>query len=271
MRILIPSSNRWSKQTTYENLPPSVQEQVSIIVPQDQWQIYNDCRLPAFATTPDIKGIGPTRQWICDSYGGHILMLDDDLVFAMRRRDVPTKFYDAMPYEVELIVNSVQRLLDEGWAHGAVAAREGANRVTSDYQYNVRCLRALFYNADILEKHKIKFTDMEVMEDFHVALSLLELGYPSITINWAVQNQNGSNLPGGCSDYRTMEVQSKAAFALMDRHPRFVTVVEKETKTAWGGQPRKDVRVAWKEAYRSGLLQYNLSHDYPVPSPPERL
>ena len=34
-------------------------------------------------------------------------------------------------------------------------------------------------------------------------------------------------------------------------HPDFVKVVEKYTKTSWGGGIRTDVRIAWKKAYES--------------------
>ena len=146
------------------------------------------------------------------------------------------------------MIAEIDELLDV-YAHGAVAPREGGNRVTDDILYNVRCLRALFYRTDVLKVYDIRFTDMEVMEDFHVALSLLRQGFKSVTINHMVQNQNGSNLPGGCSDYRSMEMQERAAHTLKERHPDFVTVVQKETKTAWGGGMRTDVRVAWKKAY----------------------
>lgn len=251
MKIFIPSSNRWDKSTTYDNLPRGLQREVSLVVPENQWRIYTESGLPAVATPRNVVGIGPTRQWICDAYGGKLLMLDDDLVFATRRSDDPTKFRDSTEEEVMDLLGEIEDTLNNGIVHGAVAPREGGNRVTDDVLYNVRCLRALFYNADILKQHDIKFTDMEVMEDFHVALSLLRLGYPSLTINRMVQNQNGSNLPGGCSDYRTMEMQERSAYALKERHPDFVTVVQKTTKTAWGGTTRTDVRIAWKKAYAS--------------------
>ena len=256
MRIFIPSSNRPLKQTTYDNLPLAIQREVAVIVPHDQFRIYSDAGLPAFPTPPNIRGIGPTRQWICDAYGGHVLMLDDDLVFATRRLDDRTKFRDSTPEEIIDLIAEIEDTMNNGYAHGAVAPREGGNRNTDSVLFNTRCLRALFYNADILKKHNIRFTDMEVMEDFHVALSLLRLGHPSITLNHMVQNQNGSNLPGGCSVYRTLDVQARSAARLAELHPDFVKVVTKTTKTAWGGETRTDVRVSWKAAYMAGAARH---------------
>jgi hypothetical protein len=50
-----------------------------------------------------------------------------------------------------------------------------------------------------------------------------------------------------------MESQSKAAHALKERFPEFVNMVQKQTKTAWGGQARTDVIIQWKAAYAEGL------------------
>lgn len=255
MKIFIPSSNRGSKQTTFDNLPDVLQKKTSIVIPAGQHTQY--AGYPIVSTPFEIKGIGPTRQWICDTFGGNILMLDDDLVFFTRRTDKPTLFSDANAVEMVNLFFTIKHYMDAiPVAHGGVAPREGANRFTESVLWNVRCLRALFYNADILAKEKIKFTDMEVMEDFHVALSLLERGYPSLTLNHMVQNQNGSNLPGGCSEYRTLDVQARAAARLKELHPEHVDVVVKKTKVAWGGQERTDVKVWWKNAYNSsGNLQ----------------
>jgi hypothetical protein len=37
-------------------------------------------------------------------------------------------------------------------------------------------------------------------------------------------------------------------------HPNIVSVVEKTTKTAWGGGTRMDVIIQWKKALGKGLV-----------------
>jgi len=49
-----------------------------------------------------------------------------------------------------------------------------------------------------------------------------------------------------------MEAQDRAARALKERFPDFVTLVKKKTKTAWEGQERTDVIIQWKKAYEWG-------------------
>ena len=65
-------------------------------------------------------------------------------------------------------------------------------------------------------------------------------------------NQSGSNKDGGCSTYRTYEIQAAAAEKMARLWPDFVKVVEKKVK-GWGPMSiRKDIRVQWKKAYVSG-------------------
>ena len=111
-------------------------------------------------------------------------------------------------------------------------------------------MRILGYNLRVLREEGIQY-NTPFMEDFDVTLQLLRLGYPNLIHNWMVQNQGGSNSAGGCSEHRTLEKHGKAAERLAALHPGFVKVVEKQTKTAWGGLPRKDVVVQWRKAYAS--------------------
>jgi hypothetical protein len=90
---------------------------------------------------------------------------------------------------------------------------------------------------------------MEVMEDFHVALSLLEAGYSNRIMNHYAHNQKGSGTAGGCSHFRTPELHAKNEHLLAALHPDVVKVVQKETKGAWGGGTRTDVNIQWKKAY----------------------
>jgi hypothetical protein len=211
------------------------------------------CRV--FCSPEGTAGIGPTRQWIldyCTEQGeDKVLMLDDDLVFARRRKDNAALFQTATDADIINAFQEVELLLDT-YHHVAIGVREGGNRRLEDHTYNGRTLRALAYRVDKLRELDIRFDRAEFMEDFTVALDLLTRGHKNISINWLVQNQNGSNLAGGCSTYRTMERQAESALALKKRFPDFVNVVTKKTKTAWGGQERIDVIIQWKKAYDSG-------------------
>ena len=256
MNIIIPSSGRSHKQTTLNALPTSLTSRVHVVVPEWEYTQYaSTMRCPVQVCPCPVKGIGATRQWIIENYGPKVAMLDDDLVFATRRKDEPSKFADATDTEIETLFEDIESSLDV-YAHAGVSTREGGNRVHADYLWTGRMLRILAYRTDILLRENVTFTRLPVMEDFDVTLSLLRRGYDNLIHNYMVHNQNGSDLSGGCSQYRTRDVQAEAAYALKRHHPQFVSVVEKETKQAWGGGVRTDVRIQWKQALQSaGTVQ----------------
>ena len=196
-----------------------------------------------------ITTIAPTRQYVHDFLAGEkYVMMDDDLHFFKRRTDDPTKFTDITPDELSSMFGEIMRALDKN-PHVGIAGREGGNRITYPAIPNTRIMRLLAYRRSEV---MARFDDMEVMEDFHVALSMLRAGKPNLVLNNYCHNQaSGSNAPGGCSHFRTAELHARNARFLAKLHRPFVSVVEKETKTAWGGGVRTDVRIQWKAAYES--------------------
>lgn len=256
LRIYIPSKGRADqKNHTWENLPLDVREWSHVVVGPEDYAAYAE-RFPEnniMLLPKKVKGIGKVRQFLIDEvYDGNMLMLDDDLSFFTRREDDPTKLRKSDVKDIRAMLRAVNKALDQ-YAHVAIAVREGANRCTDEFLYNTRCLRALGYHLPTMKAERIKFDRLPVMEDFDAALQLLRKGYPSCTVNKWCQDQGTSNAPGGCSTYRTKEVQAKGAHGLKKLHPEFVRVVEKETKGAWGGGVRTDVQVSWKKAYEEGF------------------
>lgn len=251
MEIYIPTRGRVF-QETWSWLPKEIQAKTRFVVPWGDDYIRGVGRV--LRTPPEVNGIGPTRQWIIDlmklSTSNKVVMLDDDLTFATRRIDDQTKFIPSTAENIIDLFYRIDRYLDK-FAHVGVATREGGNRDTNDTILNTRLLRVLSYRTDVLHEQKIRFDRLEFMEDFDVTLQLLRNGFPNLKINWIVHNQRSSNAPGGCSTYRTLAGQSKAAAGLAELHPDFVSVVTKKTKTAWNGQERQDVIIQWKRAFDS--------------------
>lgn len=267
MLIAIPSMGRADKQRTLMAVAP--QARVVLVVPYAEAEAYKMAHFaseyPFTLRAPDVNGIGSTRQWIIDYADSvcetKVLMLDDDLEFFARRTDDRTKLRKATPAQIRAMLSLASKLLDK-YAHIGVATREGANRNTAPVLHNTRLLRALGYRADVLTRERVRFDRIPVMEDFDVALQLLRRGYSSAQINSYVQDQPGSNTAGGCSTYRTAEVQEQGARGLAEAHLQFVTVVQKEPLKSggWDGKPRTDVRIAWKKAYLAGLRTNGEQH-----------
>lgn len=253
MLIAIPSLGRADqKNHTFERLPAAVRNSAKLVVGKADRKAYADRFGSENILVTPAKGIGKVRQWIVERAPADLVcMLDDDLAFFERRKDDATKLLLASPASVAAMFKQIAKELKQ-LAHIGVAAREGANRCTDQIMFNTRMLRVLAYDTKVLHKEKVSYARLPVMEDFDVTLQLLRKGYANGVLNTWAQDQGTSNAPGGCSTYRTMEVQAEGAHGLKKLHAEYVTVVQKETKGAWGGGVRTDVRIAWKRAYEEG-------------------
>lgn len=264
MRIYIPSRGRadLKKQSTFMALPKVLQKETLLVVPADEFEAYAALGLPTISPPNKATGIGPTRQWIVKTHHEHrsdprLCMLDDDLAFGRRRPDSPAHFREMTTSDFSELFYAIGKQLLR-YAHVTVCPREGGNRLagTTALEENMRPLRVLAYNADVLVGEDIRFDDVALMEDFHVALSLMRKGYANALLTAWCQGQRQSNEAGGCSTYRTLKTQAVAARELTKLHAPHVRLVTKTTKHAWGGGERLDVVVAWKKAYAEGVARY---------------
>lgn len=252
MRVYIPTLGRVGRQETAKALKDTGLD-VVLVCPLSESQRHINNGHQVLCHLDTLRGISAKRQWIVDNTDDPVIcMMDDDLTFAARRADNHTLFRPADPEQIHAAVEEMTYYA-EVCGHSAISPREGANRNVEATIRNTRMMRAMAWGRKQLKESGADFSVVELMEDFHVTLHLLTRGYPSISINWLVQNQRGSNTEGGCSTFRTLSMHNSAARALADRYPRFVKTVEKTTKTAWGGATRTDVIVKWKAAYEHGV------------------
>jgi hypothetical protein len=249
MDIYILSSGRPFKQPTYDSLPKALQERTKVVVPFYERDAYKN--YPVLTHENIVVDLAATRQWLVEHTDGPMVMLDDDLTFATRRLDEPAKFVNATPDDVGVLFRDIEYQL-ERYAHVSVSGREGANRRFEDYINTGRCMRILAFDTRVLNKHGMRFDRMKFMIDFDMTLQLLREGYDNVILNYMVHNQYGSNAEGGCSQYRTPELQTQDALLLKQFHPDYVKLTQKRTKVAWGewGE-RTDVIIQWKKAYGS--------------------
>lgn len=268
MRIFIPTLNRGpERQFTIRELGSKLVRKynVTVVCPKRELNDFGAVGGDYDVWDSPAKGIAATRQWILDnSPDPHVLMLDDDLSSWSWREEINTRGGDSyVQYRKATDAQRAQGLAEvakllKRHGHGSIGHRLFANN-RAGLDFNTRQLRALAYDRDLLKREGIKFR-VPVMEDFDVQLQLLKRGYECFQYNWLVQEQRGSNEDGGCSTYRTDEVQRKAAEQLAKLHPECVSVVTKEQKgngTMWG--TRTDVKVSWRKAIRIGM-EYKHAH-----------
>lgn len=248
MRIFIPTCGRKDAQATARSL---FYDQIC----QD-WDIKfvvnererSEWMAGSVMVVPDNFRIPEIRNAILHSPGDpHQLVIDDDLTFFKRYDGVRLRKCELI--DIIDMLARVESLLNEGYAHGGISAREGNNNEPNDVAYNTRVIRCNFANSEICSKQPFDYRHVRGMEDFHFTLSMLELGFENAVLFEFAQNQPQSHAPGGCSEYRTQQSQKDDAYRLQELHPDFVTVVEKESQS-WGQSfgPRYDCRMKWKAA-----------------------
>jgi glycosyltransferase involved in cell wall biosynthesis len=255
MKVYIPTRGRPTNQVTLEHFPKTLveQETVVLVIDEDEQELYGKYDQVKKMVVPNsIKGISGKRKFIVENTTDpRIVMLDDDLRFYVRKSPTDWHLRYLEPSEYHGLLGLLDEWFDQGFAHCGVSAREGNNRVEALRAINTRYMRVLAYNLEEFPED-IVWGRTEIMEDFDIALQLLRKGKACSISYYYAQGQKSSNAEGGCSEWRTMEVQSAGAELLASLHPTCVQVVEKSTKTAWDGQTRKDVRVGWKKAFKEG-------------------
>lgn len=272
--ICIPSAGRASRQITLRNLRRfKMLERTVLCVPEDQKRRY-DVELGTQVIVEPVParcaGIAATREWILTTMAPkfrarRVLMVDDDMDFCYRpKMDEPKLLIVETKERMDAMIELLERWMNEGFVHVGVSARQGNNNKYYDerkvyglHQYRdaTRMMNMYAYDVDALKKLRVKFGRVPVMEDFDLTLQLLRMGKPNRVLFEYCWNQRDSGATGGCSTYRTPEMQAAAARELARLHPEFVKVVTKQSKStssSWKGmKERVDVTVYWRKALDS--------------------
>lgn len=250
--LYIPTYGRVTRQETLGAFPAGWARRTALVCRPEEAEALRS-RYGVTVLAAPVKGISATRQWILDQHeGDRLLMFDDDLKFARRRQDDPTKFQRLEPGDP--LIGAMLDILWEAmdWAPVVgLASRGGANRETAEWRMNQRIWDVMGLRMDIARLENFHYR-MDLMEDFDLHLQFLTNGYPSAMLNSFTKDDFGSNAPGGCSTYRDGSMQAAAALDLVLEWPEFVSL--RKTKNDWGNgmEERMDVRVQWAKAIAAG-------------------
>ena len=253
MRIYIPTKGRVMTQTTLENLPASLYVQTILVAPSTEVPRLRQ-RYPhveVICQLDDKMGIAEKRKWIVDTCpDDKLVMLDDDLRFAVRRDDDPGLFRKAEEADILVAFDELEEILTEAIPHAGFSARgsgigDAAKR--GGWQEGKRMMYVLGYYLPIV-RHWAEWSRVSTHEDIDITLQLFEMGFPnSVNHSFVVDQKFGS--PGGCSDERTIEIANADCLRLKELHPEYVAVDEKEYKAS---TPRLETRCAWQKALKDG-------------------
>lgn len=257
MKIVIPTKGRISNQLTYENLPLELRKRTVFVCPQSEgfWleQKYPSAQVMR-QPDPDMR-IGDKRKWIMDTTDEEkIVMLDDDLRFAVRRDDDPGLFRKAESSDVLKAFYELEEILSPEVAHAGFSVRGsgiGTSAKKGGWQISGKRMQySLGYHVPTVNANA-SFGRLNSREDMDVTLQLLTKGYPNAVNFTFVTDQKFGN-PGGCTAERVIALADADALALVAFFPQFVSAVQKSYKDS---PNRLEVVCQWQQALDYGYKQ----------------
>lgn len=255
MKIFIPTMGRPNKQVTYDNLPPALQMNTTLVVPLDEVRFYM-AQTKAYVIGCPEKGIAPTRDWIMqyakNTEIGKIVMLDDDIKFQKRNDAMQIK--NATDQECIEAFQWLENTLNEH-IHCGIAVRFNAFADPREYLSPGRMMHVLAYRPrEVIESgaYFCKGVDKDhVMDDFNMTLQLLTMGYNNKVSLTYRTSPGKANSKGGASLWRNVEITNRSANNMKKNFPDFVRIREKKNWDGIVGAQQLDIVANWKKAYES--------------------
>lgn len=257
--VVINSSNRAGKVRTHDLFPKELNWIVA--VPIDQVEDYR-AHYEKYTTVLGIPDNVPQylpsqRQYVMESIHEkyeYIWLMDDDLTF-FRRKKGDTALKRCKKKHIKKMLGTMCKHLTDVPMVG-ISTRLGNNREPEPYKDITRVTRCYALNRKVFNEVGATFAPFEpfVAEDFHMALCFLNKGHPNRVIYSYAQEDIGSNAEGGCSQYRTADVQRTTSFWMTDNHPEVTIKTKSSANWDIDGKGEKNYRVdmivQWKKAYK---------------------
>jgi hypothetical protein len=247
MKIYIPTRDRPIQKTARQLILANIP--YTIVAPVGEQHADED-----IVWCPEY-GIRDTRNWILDfhqkvySEDPKIVMLDDDIELYIRHEN-GKQFYKADSAAWPRFIAELDKMLDV-YAHGGVVEKYMSQQQPRNFRENGRYTHVLAYNLNLFpaasELPAPLKMEAEVGEEQDLNIALLLHGKPSFQLTeWAWYDKQYA--PGGCTEWRTDEVEIEAGKFLEKKYPGIVTLTQPRYK-----KPR--VRIAWKIAAQRGGLE----------------
>lgn len=255
MNIYIMTRGRLHNQITLKSIPREWRSRTFLVVPKIEHGLHEDAvTLPV----PDwVTNYSQKMQWIldgCEANGysdpkDKALILDDDLVFSCKIGE--RLITERNPDNLAPMFEELEALLDE-FALVGIHPRQLGHLKKPPYVRNGRVFCVQGINRS--KTRGIKVDQHPILADVVLNCTLLSRGFDNALLTTFFQDHGPSQAPGGCSLYRTAEMQREVVEYVASRWPGFVKVEERRPKVAkWLGDVRYDYRCQWKQLYAAGL------------------
>jgi hypothetical protein len=263
MNLYIMSRGRAGKVNTLKWIPETWRKKTFLVVSNREWGDYLSAHghevglisAPEYVTNYSQKfqwlldGL-PTPEPVVTTEEPKAVILDDDLVFSQFSAD--GKLITVRdPLRLDEMFVQMEYLLND-YALVGVHPRQNATENPKGYTLNSRIICMQGINRRKIGQ--VKVDQFPILADVVLNCTLLARGQANAILTTFFQDHGPCQASGGCSVYRTPEMQRNAVEYLSKRFPGFVKVVERRPKVAkWMGDVRYDYTCQWKRLYAAGL------------------
>lgn len=249
MQLLIMTRGRIGKQRTLQSIPTAWLERTHLVVPAEEHGKHEHKTIPV----PEwVDNYSKKFQYIIDGRAiddNKVVILDDDLVFSKRVEGKLLKVQDKE--ELDTMFQTMEAMLDET-ALVSVHPRQMGHLAPLPYAENSKVICIQGVNRTLCNPMP-RVDQFPILADVVLNCTLLSRGMGNKLITTFCQDHGSCQAPGGCSIYRTPEMQKEAVEYVADRFAPFAKAVTKRPKQAkWMGDERTDLRVQWKKLYAWG-------------------
>jgi len=259
--ICIPSYQRAERlmgrgQHTLAYIGDALNDNIFLFVREEEYESYvpvvEKYGIGLIPISDEVDGIKGTRDdilaWAKMNKIDKLIMLDDDLRLDYKPnakkyiRMIDGMYFNQMIYA--LMFHCERDIPVVG-----ITARQFSDSKIAPYQMDTRIIQVFCLHMPTISAENIWFSQFDIpfMTDYAFVLTMLQKGYHNLCLNKYCRDDN-SQTPGGCSGVRTVELASKSAVRLSKMFPGIVTPYVKTTGT-WD-EPRVNVRIAWKKAFK---------------------
>lgn len=258
MNLYIMTRGRVGKQYTLSRLPKKWKEKTWLVAPGSENHEWNHWHQPDHVTNYSQK-----FQWLLDGMPNVVgnlcdkndkaVILDDDLVFSKRTLvdGKPSLRTIEDPEELGVLFDYMEHLLDDYPLVGVHPRQMGQN-TKPPYVENGRIICIQGINRRLIGQ--VKVDQFPILADVVLNCTLLARGQKNAIITTHFQDHGPCQAPGGCSIYRTPQMQRAAVEYLAARFPGFVKVSNRRPKVAtWLGEERYDYTCQWKKLHAAGV------------------
>lgn len=272
MNIYIMSRGRAGRVNTLKWIPKAWRSRTYIVVGAGEFKAYHIAGLgwdQIIEAPVWVSNYSQKFQWILDGLpvviGGDYdvektdtqdkaVIIDDDLVFSSRSDPLaPNSLISIKDPEATVDMwEGIESLLEE-YALVGVHPRQMGQHAARPYVLNGRIICLQGVNRRMIGQ--VKVDQFPILADVVLNCTLLARGQANAILTTHFQDHGPCQAPGGCSTYRTHDMQRRAVEYLAGRFPGFVKVVERTTKDKWLANEqgvRYDYTCQWKALYAAG-------------------